>query len=349
MRIKRFAIAQVALWTAYAVIRYLAAIPAVPPDARLVMALADGVQACSGLIVTWAMWPLLRHWVNPGSLAGWAAGGLLAAAVSFLWIPFDRALLVSAASAAGLTIPWVLFPHGLDLTYLLVLLAWTGGALGILMLQREAELRERLLAQQASTREAQVHALTAQLNPHFLFNSLNTIRSYTSDDPETAREMLTRLSAFLRHALAQSMATATTLSEEIVSAQAYLWIEQARFEPNLQVRFDIDSSALDALVPPLLLQPLVENAALHGDPAEDGTRHISVAATCREDRLCIVVSNSGTLRNDPHEGIGLALTRARLEQMYGALQRLSLTHKDGWVTITIEVDGVVCTSPGGSP
>ncbi len=322
----------------YALLRVVAAIPAIPEQFRATMALADMIRAGTGLLLTSAAWPVLRRWIDPVSARGWSLAGLGAVGLSFLWMVCDRAVLVTFAAATHIVVPWEYFQHGVDLGYGLVLTAWTMAVLFMLLLQRESHLRESLLAQEAATQAARLVALSNRLHPHFLFNSLNTIRSFAAEDPTRTREMLTRLSTFLRHALSVDPTTAATLSAELDSIESYLWIEQARFEPKLVVEYDVEARARSCAVPPLLLQPLVENAVLHGDAGADGLHRIRVRATMREHTLCLSVSNTGGLHVPPVEGVGLSLTRARMQQMFGAAQRVTLSVDDGWFTMAIEID-----------
>ena len=334
---KRFLLIQMALWIAYGIVHYLAALPAVTPDERPAIALARGSRALTGLGVTSLMWPVVSRW-NPRRGWTWTALAALALAVGFVWSILDRVLLVTMAAVAGIPIPWDRFPRGLELEHFFVLLAWTAAALVFRLWEREREMREALLEQQIAAREAQVRELAGRLQPHFLFNSLNTIRSFAAEDPERAREMLTRLAAFLRHALSIDPARPVPLAEEIESVRAWLWIEEARFEPELEVAFDVASEAGGVLVPPLILQPLIENALLHGESAADGVRRVRLEATRQDGRLRIEVASTGALAQGSPEGQGLGLTRSRMHHLYGRNARFDLSEREGWVVARLEID-----------
>lgn len=329
--------AQLAFWALYGTGHYLAVLPAITPDERGAMALANGVRAATGCAITTALWPAVRRVVRGGGPAGWISLGLLVGMVGILlWPAFDRIVLLSIAAGAGVAVPWIRFPRGLDLEYLVVLLGWSAAAAALLLWMRERQAREALLEEQAATHEAQVRALAARLNPHFLFNSLNTIRALVSEDAERARTTLTRLADFLRHALAVDAGVPVTLGEEIASLRAYLRIEEVRFEPDLRVGIHVDDAAAEVLVPPLFLQPLVENAVLHGTPGPDGVRRIRLLARVHGGALRLEVVNTGVL-GAAAEGVGLELTRARLAQMYGDAQRIGLSQRGAEVVAAVEI------------
>jgi LytS/YehU family sensor histidine kinase len=182
---------------------------------------------------------------------------------------------------------------------------------------REAELRgvqARVLA-----REAELRALRAQVDPHFLFNSLNSISALTSEDPAAARRMCLLLSGFLRRSLALGARDRITLEEELALVADYLAIEKVRFGPRVDVRQEVGEASLICAVPPLLLQPLVENAVRHGlaHLLEGGT--IRITARRKGGRLSIAIENP----RDPErptrrgEGVGIANVRDRLRSLYG--------------------------------
>lgn len=187
---------------------------------------------------------------------------------------------------------------------------------------RRVRLREEQLA------IAELQHLKAQLQPHFLFNTLNTIATFVRTDPESAVQMIARLGTLLRHALQPGDDQEVPLEEELALAGAYLDIEQLRFDDRLRVTWRIAPEALRARVPHLLLQPLVENAIQHGlAPARDGGT-VQIHATREQDRLCLVVQDDGVAVAPPALdalGIGLTNTRRRLQQLYGAAHTVDLS------------------------
>ncbi len=207
-------------------------------------------------------------------------------------------------------------------TYWLILFVYY--AFDYFMKYRDREVRALELEAQLS--QASLQALKMQLNPHFLFNTLNSISSLMYCDVEAADAMLARLSEFLRMTLDQDLGHEIPLRREIEFVRRYLEIEQARFEERLAVTFDIESDALSARVPTLALQPLVENAIHHGIAPRPRGGAIAIRARRENGRLHLSVSDDGVGADGrPRERIGLANTRARLEKLYGGEQSLSFT------------------------
>lgn len=193
---------------------------------------------------------------------------------------------------------------------------------------RENELQAAELRAQLS--QAQLEALRVQLQPHFLFNTLNgivgLIRNHENQD---AIRMTTGLSDLLRHVLEHPGQQEVSLREELEFLSRYLHIQQMRFSDRLKVEMDVDKETLDAKVPSLILQPLVENAIRHGIAARDAEGVISLSASRNNGHLQINVYNDGPILPRDWQiencgGIGLANTRARLEQLYGTDGQLEL-------------------------
>jgi two-component system, LytTR family, sensor kinase len=175
--------------------------------------------------------------------------------------------------------------------------------------------------------QAQLRALKMQLHPHFLFNTLHTITALVHEDPELAERTIARLSELLRLFLANSTIHEVPLSEELRILDLYLEIERTRFEDRLSVHFDVPAELRDAMVPNLVLQPLVENSIRHGVGRRSAPGWISVAAEKYGETLVLRVTDNGMgLRETGHQstGMGLAITKGRLESLYGERQSLVL-------------------------
>jgi signal transduction histidine kinase len=204
---------------------------------------------------------------------------------------------------------------------------------------RDRELRASQL--EARLSQAQLQALKMQLHPHFLFNTLNSISSLMYSDVDAADAMMSRLSEFLRLTLENSGQQEVTLREEIEFLDRYLAIERIRFDERLRVHIDVDPATLEARVPNLALQPLVENAIRHGIAARPEGGQIDIVARRENGNLHIGLKDDGpgvVAANDRsrREGIGLANTRARLQQLYGDDQRLELTNSiSGGLLVTL--------------
>lgn len=192
------------------------------------------------------------------------------------------------------------------------------------------QLREReLLASQleAKLAQTQLQILKMQLQPHFLFNTLNAISALIHQDVELADRMIARLGDLLRTTLDSANQQEVPFRQELDFIQPYLEIEKARLGARLSVEMDIDPAVMDARVPNLLLQPLVENAIRHGVAATPGPGTIRIQASRENGFLRLAIRDSGPgMQATPATGIGLANTRARLERLYGADQRLDLTN-----------------------
>lgn len=181
----------------------------------------------------------------------------------------------------------------------------------IIAFETARESERRLLQTQVTAREAELRALRAQLNPHFLFNSLNSISALAGSDPEAARDMCGLLGDFLRTSLSLGGRGRVSLEEELALAGHYLAVEQVRFGPRLVVERAIEPEALCCLVPPLLIQPLIENAVKHGvaDRVEGGT--LRIAARREGSLLEISVENPRDPEAPPRRGVGLGLENVR--------------------------------------
>jgi len=180
---------------------------------------------------------------------------------------------------------------------------------------------------QAQLTEAQLQTLRMQLNPHFLFNTLHAVSSLVERDPSGVRRMIARLSELLRYTLEYSSAQEIPLHQELDLMNRYLEIQQIRFQDRLDLIEEIAPDTTDALVPNLILQPLVENAIKHGISHLEGEGRIKVRAWRDGDGLCLRVEDNGAGiagdgAPDLRQGVGLRNTRARLEGLYGDAHRL---------------------------
>jgi two-component system LytT family sensor kinase len=220
---------------------------------------------------------------------------------------------------------------------------------------RESQERE-LTAAQLETRlaEAQLQALQRQLHPHFLFNTLHTISALMHRDTEAADAMLARLSDLLRLTLDRIGTQDVTLKEELDFIEKYLEIEQTRFGDRLQVRFDAAPATLDAAVPNLLLQPLVENAVRHGIGPKVGGGRVEIVSRREGQMLHLIVRDTGyglpadKLNALNTGGVGLSNTRSRLETLYPGRHRFEFhPSPEGGVEVSVVIPFAVHRSGGG--
>jgi hypothetical protein len=214
------------------------------------------------------------------------------------------------------------------------------------------EQREQALRAVAAARDAQLRMLAYQLNPHFLFNTLNSIRALINEDRRRARDMVTALSGYLRYALVERPLHVALLEEEVAAVRGYLAIEQVRFEERLDARMEIDPAALRCEVPAFLLNPLVENAVKHG-AAGTASAPLVVRVQARlvePNRLLLVVENTGEWKGRGKTapaageddgglpgGVGLANVRARLAALHPGEHRVGMEHGCGRVRVLVEL------------
>jgi two-component system, LytTR family, sensor kinase len=190
--------------------------------------------------------------------------------------------------------------------------------------------------------DAQLQALKMQLHPHFLFNTLNSVSALMYKDVNAAEEMIGKLTNFLNMTLESSASQEVTLKKELDFLNYYLQIEQIRFQDRLAVEMKIDPAALDARVPNLIMQPIVENAIRHGIATRASQGCIKICASRINGIVQLQVQDNGPGLDAPNteirEGVGLSNTRLRLQQIYGEAYRFDLTNSpEGGVVATVEL------------
>ena len=195
---------------------------------------------------------------------------------------------------------------------------------------KEGEIAAARLA--TTLAEARLESLRGKLQPHFLFNTLNSIAALVRDNPRAAEEMIGTLSDLLRASLASADSHDITLGEELDLVAKYAGVEQARFGERLHVEMNVPADLLDARVPQLLLQPLVENAIRHGIAPREGPGVVRVSGAGRNGRLTLSVEDDGVglgAGRPGGHGIGLSATRERLHHMYGLDSALDVRDREG--------------------
>jgi len=265
-----------------------------------------------------------RGW--PLALAVHATG---AVAVSLGNIQFDRyvGVLLEGGKPSGFSGYFrVVFFTNFQWYLLLVAAAYT---LEYLRRLRDRDVQAARMGQRLA--QARLEALTMQIQPHFLFNTLHTISELIHEDPDAAERMITRLGDLLRLTVDNAETHEVTVAQEVAFLEAYLEIQRTRFNDRLEVHVNVADDTREALVPNLVLQPLVENAIRHGAASTGGRGVILVKTVRSEGVLRMEVHDNGTgpqplERPRTRQGVGVKNTRARLEQMYGADARLELTH-----------------------
>ncbi len=287
------------------------------------------------------------------ALAGFAVTSLLRLGYRQLWsLPLPRMaslaaalLLVATLVQAAIYVGAKFAFHFCDdcmshnpLSYLwyflsmfYVFLSWSGLYFGIKFARQLREQKEAALRAQNAAHAAQLKMLRYQLNPHFLFNTLNAISTLVLDDKrDTAYRMVGNLSSFLRHSLDSDPEQRVTLAQEIDALNLYLGIEQLRFGERLKVDIDIEPPARNALVPSLILQPLIENAIKYAVSKREEGGRIELVAHRDGGMLDIHLRDDGPgcaeaeMAPNGHTRVGLANTRERLRVLYGEHQQLEI-------------------------
>ena len=203
------------------------------------------------------------------------------------------------------------------------------------------QLQSHAAQLRAQLAQAELSALRSQLNPHFLFNTLHAVSSLVERDPKGVRRMIARLSELLRSTLEGSHEQETSVDSELVMLQRYLDIMEIRYQGRLEVDMSVEPEVREALVPSLILQPIVENAMKHGVDESSGDARIAIHVHRDGDQVVLRVTDSGAgpaLTSAPSNGVGLRNTEARLEQLYGRRASFALaTAPGGGATAEVRV------------
>jgi two-component sensor histidine kinase len=253
------------------------------------------------------------------------------------WIenPSDMAAYTEKLGEAAADIYWKMSFVESYVGAIITILTWSALYFAIKSYRVFQDVREGALRSAAMAHEAQLKMLRYQLNPHFLFNTLNAISTLILEqNTELANRMVTKLSNFLRYSLDNDPMQKITLEQELQALQLYLDIEKVRFEDRLSLKVDIEDAAREALIPSLLLQPLVENAIKYGIARAEGGGHLKISARVFASDLLMEVSDDGPgcelVNNDipDAKGVGLRNTRERLATLYGSEHSIKLSETE---------------------
>ena len=347
-------------WLAFGVAMMIGSLDVMPWDAILA---TESVYVLIGFLLSVLLGRVYdRLGVGPASfgrtlaisVAGACAAGVLWAVATYYYrhngAAMLHSLIIGAPSRLAFRRGWIL--DGALVHNVLPLFGWSLVHLGLQYNTALREQREQALRAVAAARDAQLRMLAYQLNPHFLFNTLNSIRALINEDRQRAREMVTALSGYLRYALVERPLHVALLEEEVASVRGYLAIEQVRFEERLDARMDVEPAALRCEVPAFLLNPLVENALRHG-AAGTASAPLVLRVEARlvePGRLRLVVENTGRWAGERTTapaagegedalpgGVGLANVRARLAALHPADHRIDIEEMNGRVRVRVEL------------
>ncbi|CAN5359840.1 histidine kinase [soil metagenome] len=205
-----------------------------------------------------------------------------------------------------------------------------------LLARNQAIEREKLESQNIANL-SQLELLRTQLNPHFLFNALNSIKALVTIDPEKSKDAIIKLSELLRFTLNYGLQPLIPLNEEILEVKKYLALEQIRFGERLHVEYEISESSLTRMIPPAIILTLSENAIKHGIAQEISGGKILVQTSTTGNQLIIQMSNPGTLVQKASTGIGLRNATMRLKTLFGDNAEFSMIESTGRVLVTIKI------------
>ena len=296
-----------------------------------------------GFSLSCLLWLIYQRLITSNSIAKMSIIIFVSSLVfGIVWTALETALF-------WFTLPDFDLQHSLQfkprvaLTYTVTLMAWSAIYFGVTywkqaQIEHQNSLQAKILAE-----TAQLEMLRYQVNPHFLFNALNSIRASIHPDNPAAKQMITQLSEFLRHSLMSRNKTKNSLEEELEAIENYLAIEKIRFEEALEIAWHIDERTKKIMLPSFLLNPLVENAIKHGFQTSSGVLTIAISAAIKKEQLIIEVKNSGNLVGyDPQQNtkIGLNNVQQRLTKQLSEQSTFELFQEDENVVarITIPLD-----------
>jgi two-component system LytT family sensor kinase len=327
-------------WTGYTLAAWLGALAHEKPESYFAVIAATAV---SGFLATLPLRALF-HWLWTKSLAKLASIMILACYGTALGWKWLQNILYYDWVKNDWQPEHLMDYVGGVLGSFYILLCWSGLYFGIKYYQQLQEQTEQTLKATAAAHQAQLKMLRYQLNPHFLFNTLNAISTLILDGAnDTANKAVSRLSDFLRYTLDNDPMSQVTLGSELGAIDLYLEIEKVRFDDRLVIERTIESPAEKALVPSLILQPLIENAIKYAiAPSEDGGT-LRISARVQRGVLVLQLSDTGPglgngKSNHKSSGVGLKNTRERLQQLYGDDQAFTLApNEPSGLTITINL------------
>ena len=331
---------QVIGWLLYFLLMFLTFLPRDSDESIGYIFLVKSFRTLVGFSLSCLLWLIYRNLINSQSMGRTALIVFMSTALfGMMWTVLETLFFWSTLANFDLLYSLQFKPR-VALTYTVTLLAWSAIYFGIeywkqVQIEHQNTLHAKILAE-----TAQLDMLRYQVNPHFLFNALNSIRASISPNNPAAKQMITQLSEFLRHSLMSNDKNQNTLSEEFEAVENYLAIEKIRFEEALEVELHIDEAAKQIMIPSFLLNPLVENAIKHGLQTSPEVLKINVSAIIDDNRLVIEVKNTGNLnvkKTDAETKIGLHNVQERLKKQLPNKSSFALYAENGSVVARIEI------------
>jgi signal transduction histidine kinase len=291
--------------------------------------------AVSGLIISDLWHRMLQRRVRSGVRITWK---LVCCAILVLGVLHTAVQLIGYIVIRPFgDVHGVAWLPGALLSWWAVYLVWNIFYMAVLSLRRANRLEAESLRLEISAKDAELRALQAQVNPHFFFNSMNSVRALIYEEPDAAALMIDQLASVMRYALQSGQHDTVPLAAEIEAVQAYLAIEKIRFEERMQVSVEIGLGLEQVRIPPMALQTLVENAVKYGVEASPTGSEIRIRAQRMDDGMVhIEIANLGAILPFANSTkVGLVNTRKRLALALGSNANLDLTENSGWVRATM--------------
>ncbi len=330
---------QLAGWGSFAVVGLLSSAQG---DTESALRFAAAKTACmvSGLLLShlWHQFLRGRGWLDrnrafpfKGILAGLALLGVVQVGCLILAdLVFRKGALLADRPALP-TVTLMLF-----FLWFGVFLVWTLSYAVVLSRRRALRFELEKLELEVSAKDAELRALQAQINPHFFFNSLNSIRALIYQDADAAARAVGQLAGMMRHTLQAGQANTVHLADELAAVDAYLGMEKLRFDERLQLTVQVEAGLEQVAMPPMILQTLVENAVKHGVELSIGACQITIAARRAGSAVLVSVANQGSLAGaSASTRLGLANAGKRLALLFGPESTCTLAEQDGWVVASI--------------
>ena len=334
---------QLAGWGAYALLATVSFGPLAPAEFSKIVAINIWAALC-GVTLShgWRAFVTRRAWLTDRKRIPWARlmsciallgvlQTMLVALGFFVTRPsFGVRSLESVSN-------WSWLPQAL-LTWVAIYSVWTTIYSYALSNRRAKHIESESLRFEVLAKEAELRALQAQINPHFFFNSLNSVRALIYESPDAAAQMVDQLAALMRYTLSSGNKTTVDLCNELEAVRAYLAIEKIRFEERLCVVFDVEPDLDEVQIPPMALQALVENAVKYGVERNTAASEIRITIKKSLSVVAVEVANQGSLaRLGDSTQLGLDNTRKRLSLLNGEDSPLALLERDGWVIATLQL------------
>lgn len=331
--------AQLLGWTSYSSLIYLATYFDKPEDISFELILHLIIVVFINIFFTHMMryFMLRMRWLDKKMVA-------LLPRLIFISLTCAFLVLISLSFVEKILYPESIDPINLGryvvsiLVYTLLIICWNGIYFTYHFFQKSRQQELDNLSLEASKNEIELKNLRSQLNPHFLFNSLNSIRALIDEEPQNAKNAVTTLSNLLRKSLISGKENHISLEEEMEIVSNYLDLEEIRFEERLHVIWETDPQFNSFLIPPFCVQMLVENAIKHGISKQIEGGFIKIKSRFLDNKLIVSVENTGVLGTSPDTGIGIANTKRRLAIQYKGKADFLLEQLENSVLSTLTFD-----------